>query len=607
MNLIKKINGSLRNKGIAVMAVPFLLIATFMYLYYPMTQKENSFSNLETQVKTLSEMLAFSVGAGLNDGNFELVQTAFEWAKQDKNVVFISIIDETGESLIEYNPNEFKVNPDNVTSLQYDEDNEVLTNSVKINYNNTDFGKIVILYSLESTNAQITDSRITTLVIVGIILILATGFVTYVFNKISARVISLRDAAVKVSNGDMSIEIVKKETDELGDTIDAFNKMVANIKSMNEQLEIEKESVEKKVEEAVKQAREEKEYLSNSVENLLDKMEQVSSGDLTAQVEVNSDDDIGKLFKGFNSTISKIRVMLTEVNKNVEEVFSGTNEISSSAEEMAAGAQEQSSQTSEVASAIQEMASTILENSRNALSASEVSKAAKELSEKGRAKVEENKAGIKKISESTSITGQIISSLASKTEQIGEITQVIDDIADQTNLLALNAAIEAARAGEQGRGFAVVADEVRKLAERTTKATGEIGQTIKAIQEEAKHANSSMIAAKESVEDGEKITIEIGDLLSELYEASNKVAMAIDQVAAASEQQTTTADEVSRSIDSINSVISESARGVEQIAASATILNNISESLANMIKEFNLHSENQSYISGNGRLKGFLS
>lgn len=607
MNLIKKINGSLRNKGIAVMAVPFLLIATFMYLYYPMTQKENSFSNLETQVKTLSEMLAFSVGAGLNDGNFELVQTAFEWAKQDKNVVFISIIDETGESLIEYNPNEFKVNPDNVTSLQYDEDNEVLTNSVKINYNNTDFGKIVILYSLESTNAQITDSRITTLVIVGIILILATGFVTYVFNKISARVISLRDAAVKVSNGDMSIEIVKKETDELGDTIDAFNKMVANIKSMNEQLEIEKESVEKKVEEAVKQAREEKEYLSNSVENLLDKMEQVSSGDLTAQVEVNSDDDIGKLFKGFNSTISKIRVMLTEVNKNVEEVFSGTNEISSSAEEMAAGAQEQSSQTSEVASAIQEMASTILENSRNALSASEVSKAAKDLSEKGRAKVEENKAGIKKISESTSITGQIISSLASKTEQIGEITQVIDDIADQTNLLALNAAIEAARAGEQGRGFAVVADEVRKLAERTTKATGEIGQTIKAIQEEAKHANSSMIAAKESVEDGEKITIEIGDLLSELYEASNKVAMAIDQVAAASEQQTTTADEVSRSIDSINSVISESARGVEQIAASATILNNISESLANMIKEFNLHSENQSYISGNGRLKGFLS
>lgn len=595
MNFLNKINSSIKNKGIAVMVVPLLLIVTFILLYFPGKQEKSSLTSMETQVKTLSEMLAFSVGAGLNDGNFELVQTAFEWSKKDKNVVYISILDENNESLIEYNPNEFKINPKKVSSLEYDNNINVLMNGVAIEYKNKEFGKIVILYSLESTYSDVADARNISLIIVGVIVVFALTWVILVFKKISNNIITLRDAATKASNGDLSAVITKTSTDEVGDLTDAFNKMMQNIKTANAQLEIEKTSVEKKVEEAVKKSNEEKEYLSHSVEHLLNEMDTVSSGDLTVHVDVNSNDEIGKLYEGFNKTISKIREMLVEVNGNVEELSMGTNEISSSAEQMAAGAQEQSSQTTEVAAAIQEMTSTILENSRNAVNASEVSKTAKVLSEKGKAKVEENKEGIKRIIDSASTTGQIISSLANKTDQIGEITQVIDEIADQTNLLALNAAIEAARAGEQGRGFAVVADEVRKLAERTTKATKEIGLTIKSIQEEAKLADQSMETAKDSVTDGQRLTEEIGEVLSEIYDASNKVSSAIDMVAAATEEQSSTAEQISRNVEAINQVVSESAKGIEQIANLASQLNRISEKLDQMIKEFRLQKQKQDF------------
>ncbi|MCU7526696.1 MAG: methyl-accepting chemotaxis protein, partial [Ignavibacteria bacterium] len=213
--------------------------------------------------------------------------------------------------------------------------------------------------------------------------------------------------------------------------------------------------------------------------------------------------------------------------------------------------------------------------------------------EKGAKKINDTKKGIEKIVVSSEETSRIVASLSKRSEQIGEITQVIDDIADQTNLLALNAAIEAARAGEQGRGFAVVADEVRKLAERTTKATKEIAETIKAIQDEAKDADSSMGEARIAVEAGMKLTEEVAEVLSEILKGALKTTDVVLQVAAASEEQSSAAEQISKNIEGISSVTQQSAAGTEQIARAAEDLNRLTVNLQEIVAGFKINSGNE--------------
>jgi len=338
-------------------------------------------------------------------------------------------------------------------------------------------------------------------------------------------------------------------------------------------------------------------YLARSTEAILVEMEKFSKGDLTANIKIEKDgDDIAKLFNGFNLTVSNIKNMINQVREAVEATASASTQISSSAEEMAAGAQEQSSQTSEVAAAMEEMSRTVVETASNATAAAEASREASEKAQEGGGKLVASKKGMENIVNSTDEVGKKITSLATKTEQIGAIAQVIDDIADQTNLLALNAAIEAARAGEHGRGFAVVADEVRKLAENTTKATKEIAETIKAIQLEAKEATSSTKEAQEAVKNGLQLNEEVGEVLSQILASVENVTMQINQVAAASEEQSATAEQVSTNIEAINNVANESATGVQQIASASEDLNRLTENLSKIVEQFKL-DDNQNNMS----------
>ncbi len=319
----------------------------------------------------------------------------------------------------------------------------------------------------------------------------------------------------------------------------------------------------------------------------------LATGDLTARVtrEFSGDHQIMK--NSINGLADSFSSALTEVSSAVQAAASAATQISSSSEEMAAGAQEQSSQSSEIASAVEEMTKTILESSQNTGVAAEKSKLASESTMNGERKIEETKKGMIRIVDATEATGKIITSLAKKTDQIGEITQVIDEIADQTNLLALNAAIEAARAGEQGRGFAVVADEVRKLAERTTKATKEIADTIKTVQKEAKEADDSMKEAGKSVQAGMALTEEVARALVQIREMNVIVADLVNQVAATSEEQSSTAEQISKNIENISSVTHESAVGTGQIARAAEDLSRLTENLQILIGRFHLDGVNR--------------
>ncbi|MBK7104856.1 MAG: methyl-accepting chemotaxis protein [Ignavibacteriae bacterium] len=317
-------------------------------------------------------------------------------------------------------------------------------------------------------------------------------------------------------------------------------------------------------------------------------LEKMAGGDLTSRVLKDYKGDHQKIKDSINLLGDSLENVLTEISDAVAATASAANQISSSAEELAAGSQEQSSQTSEVATAVEQMVATITQTSQHVVGTNDAAKTAGTLANSGKVVIEDTINVMKRIEEVVSDSSKIILELGESSGQIGEIVQVINDIADQTNLLALNAAIEAARAGEQGRGFAVVADEVRKLAERTTSATNEIEEMVSKIQKNSENAVEAIGKGNEEVSKGMVEAIKAGDSMGQIVKSSNEVLDISSQVATASEEQSATAEQISKSINGINTVAQESAIGIQQVAGAANDLSQLAEKLQDLVSQFKL-------------------
>lgn len=319
-----------------------------------------------------------------------------------------------------------------------------------------------------------------------------------------------------------------------------------------------------------------------------DALSAMATGDLTVRMSGDYKGDHQLIKNNVNSVAESLGAALRDVSEVVAATASASAEISSSTEEMAAGAQEQNSQTAEVAGAIEQMTATIHENSKSARQALETAKKARQVAEDGGNVVHETVHGMNRIAEVVRKSAGTVQALGKSSNQIGEIIQVIDDIADQTNLLALNAAIEAARAGEQGRGFAVVADEVRKLAERTTKATKEIAMMIKKIQADTVGAVQSMEEGTHEVDKGIELAHHAGSSLEEIMTVVSQLTDMATQIASASEDQSSAAEQISKNVEGISSVTHESAAGTQQIARAAEDLNQLTNQLQRLVAQFKI-------------------
>ena len=430
----------------------------------------------------------------------------------------------------------------------------------------------------------------------GIVIIIITLFVGAIgINELLKSIIGIKKAAIKIADGNTDFSLSVKGKDEISDLRNAFNKMIININTANKALRNEKEhleEVQKEIEANAIAAVNQQKYLEEKTSIILDAMQHFSNGNLTMQIAAEKNDEMGKLFNGFNLTIQNMGKLIKQVRESVQATASAASEISASSEQMAAGAQEQSSQAAEVATAVEEMTSTIFETTKNANFAAENAKIAGNTALEGGKVVNDTIEGMKKISEVVGKAAATVQALGNSSDQIGEIIQVINDIADQTNLLALNAAIEAARAGEQGRGFAVVADEVRKLAERTTKATKEIAVMIKQIQKDTSEAVTSIQEGEKEVAIGRDLAIKSGESLTNIVAATNKVVDMINAVATASEEQSSVAEEISKNIEGINNVTHETAKGIQQIATASEDLNRLTENLQRIVEQFKIEETN---------------
>jgi methyl-accepting chemotaxis protein len=326
---------------------------------------------------------------------------------------------------------------------------------------------------------------------------------------------------------------------------------------------------------------------------LLSGIELVATGDLTIRLEQKTNDEIGRLIKSLNGLVEGLRRTVEHIREMTLEISNQVHHITGDAGTMDEGMRRQAERSTEVASAVEEMTTTIIENSKNAVATAETAKKARIAAEQGGKVVEETILGMKRIAVVVNKSAETVKALGNSSEQIGEIIGVIDDIADQTNLLALNAAIEAARAGEQGRGFAVVADEVRRLAERTTKATKEIASMIKKIQSETQGAVLSMEEGTRQVGDGIKLADKAGASLHELVEISMKVTDMVSQIATASEQQSAASGQISKNVEEISNVTNQSTLGTQQIAQAAGDLSRLTEGLKHLVENFNISERDE--------------
>ncbi|MBI4687848.1 MAG: CZB domain-containing protein [Nitrospirae bacterium] len=308
----------------------------------------------------------------------------------------------------------------------------------------------------------------------------------------------------------------------------------------------------------------------------------VAAGDTTKNVNIASKDEIADLASDIDAMVIKFKGIITRMKDASNHVASASEELSASSEQMARGANEQAARASQIAASSTEMSQTVIDIAKNAssieASATETAKAAVD-SEKI---VDKSIDEVKAIADTVRASAQLMDSLGERSKQIGEIVSVINDIADQTNLLALNAAIEAARAGEQGRGFAVVADEVRKLAERTANATSEIGEMIRAIQNEVGKAVGSMEEGTKRVEAGVEFSVKAGDALRNIVNSVNKLHSMVQQIATATDQMSTVSEQISGDIETISNVSKETSASSEQIAKASSNLARLASNLQNI-------------------------
>ncbi|MES0335617.1 MAG: methyl-accepting chemotaxis protein [Candidatus Magnetobacterium sp. LHC-1] len=317
-------------------------------------------------------------------------------------------------------------------------------------------------------------------------------------------------------------------------------------------------------------------------------LELIASGDLKVRFKYDTQDEVGKLSQGLNHMVTSLKDIISEVKDAADAMSDASGSLKSSSGKMSTDVVNQAERTTQIATSIEEMSQTVSDIAKNisdiALSASKTV----EIARKGSKVVGQTVDEVKMIDETVRESASLVGSLGNRSNQIGDIVKVINDIADQTNLLALNAAIEAARAGEQGRGFAVVADEVRKLAEKTSKATTEISAMITTMQGETIKVITSMQGSLQRVSNGVSYSMQAGKSLEDILSSVTRLQEVLSSIASATDEMTSVADNVTRDIETIATSSRDTTVCTDVVSQASSHLVTLSKRLRDIVSQFSV-------------------
>ncbi|KPC25366.1 Chemotaxis protein [Pseudomonas syringae pv. cilantro] len=312
----------------------------------------------------------------------------------------------------------------------------------------------------------------------------------------------------------------------------------------------------------------------------------LGAGDLSVRLNVTSNDEIGQLSGSFNKMSEALSSMVSHIRTAAQEVSSRANALSGLSGGAYEGMEQQSGEITSMAGAVEEFSATSMNIADNMGNTERLAQENAQQTRIGRTSMEEASSSLQQIATSLSSTAKVIDTLGQRSQEIGSIVGVITSIADQTNLLALNAAIEAARAGEQGRGFAVVADEVRSLASRTREATDEISGMIASIQQETGNAISTMQQGNTLMQEGLSLNAKVASALAQIDEQSRSAGHQFAAITTATQEQSSTATMLSSNLQSIAMANSEQRQVMSNLAITAQELNGLATELRNEVDRF---------------------
>ncbi len=403
--------------------------------------------------------------------------------------------------------------------------------------------------------------------VVGLLLVLA-AIRYFVYGPVAAEAAALSRVCDSVAVGDLTSRVPDPSDSELGTVARSLNSMLDATVSLV-------------------QTRAERDRMQAAVVKLLEEVSGVAEGDLTVQAEVTAD-VTGAVADSFNFMIGQLRQIIGQVQAASRQVSTALADLRDVTEKLASGSDDQAAQAVEASVAIEEMAASIHYVSENASSSAAVAEQSRANAEHGTRAVTRTIEGMKAVRDQVQETAKRIKRLGESSQEIGEIVELIGDIGDRTSILALNASIQAAMAGEAGRGFAIVADEVERLADRATEATKRASLLVKATQTEAAEVMAAMEDTTREVINRSSIANEAGVALSEIQTVSNRLAELIQAISDAAQQQARGSEQVAKSMNEMSSVTRNTAASTKQTAAAITSLALLVDNLNDTVSRFKL-------------------
>jgi methyl-accepting chemotaxis protein len=326
--------------------------------------------------------------------------------------------------------------------------------------------------------------------------------------------------------------------------------------------------------------------IHRGIQALKDTLEKVAQGDLTASVPVKRKDELGEMGHSLENTTTHLKKIVEGVKRAADKAANSSASLSQQMGEVIARGATRNERVVSVAAAMEKISMANSDVSSSADGAGAAVQRNEEAARQGDTNMSNNRAAMEKVVTTAHNSVSIVNNLNDSIQKIGQITTVIKEIAEQTNLLALNAAIEAARAGEQGRGFAVVADEVRKLAERTSSSTSEISNVVESIRTETEAVVTSMSEVEREVQESASYNRMTGDALKQIVEAANQVTGMVNHIAQSAREQTSATEDVTRSMEEISVLTAENSANIHQVGKSADDISSIATELQQLVGQF---------------------